>query len=197
MTMSNQLIGKMRAAGAALKRRTSTSGNAHGSGLDAVPVCEVKLDRLQVYCRRNPTTALQGIPGFASKSGRRINPPTDGRFQAYGYAHWFESETSSTKFLVESKRREAWLRPYRVTLYADDRTGLLPHEVFSVVEVLPDFRMTVLELAFDFAPKHADQRFVRNYGLFGKSRPAPPVNETDYWGTRRGSKRVQAYVKEF
>jgi hypothetical protein len=100
------------------------------------------------------------------------------------------------KFLIESDRREAWLRPYRVTLYADDRTGLLPSEVFSVLEVLSDFRMTMMELAFDFAPDYMDRKFVRNHCLFGKSRPVPSVNETDYFGTRRGTKRAQSYLKK-
>jgi hypothetical protein len=101
------------------------------------------------------------------------------------------------KLLVESARREAWLPPYRLTLYADDRTGLSRDEVFSVLEVLPDFRMTMMELAFDFATHHVNRKFVREHGLFGKSRPVEPRGDTDYWGTRRGSKRVQAYVKEF
>ena len=100
------------------------------------------------------------------------------------------------KLLLESERRESWLPPYRLTLYADDRTGLLPDEVFGVLEVLENFHMTTLELAFDFAPQHMSGTLVRNNCLFGKSRPAPSVNETDYWGTRRGSKRVQAYSKD-
>lgn len=101
------------------------------------------------------------------------------------------------KFLIESERREAWLPPFRLTLYADDTTGLLPDEVFGVLEVLPDFRMTMLELAFDFAPEQMNRQFVRDHALFGKSRPVASVNETDYYGTRRGSKRVQVYFKGF
>ena len=100
------------------------------------------------------------------------------------------------KFLVESDRREAWLPPYRLTLYADDRTGLLPNEVFGVLEVLPDFRLTIVELAFDFAPDQMNRKFVREHALFGKSRPVASKDGSDYWGTRRGSKRVQSYLKQ-
>jgi hypothetical protein len=159
----------------------------------------VKLDRMQGYSRKNPTTALQGIPGLKSGRSHRINRPSDGRFQAYGRVHWFESRTSGMKLLLESEPREPWMirrRPYRLTWYADDSTGLLPDGVFSVLEVLQDFQMTMLELAFDFAPEAMNRKFVREQALFGKSHPAPSVNETDYWGTRRGSKRVQAYSKE-
>jgi hypothetical protein len=159
-------------------------------------LCTVKLDRQQLYCIQNPTAALMAVPGFKSLTGHRIDRPADGRFQAFGRVHWFQTTTSQMKVLVESERREGWLPPYRVTLYADDRTGLLPDQVFGVLEVLPDFRMTMLELAFDFAPEQMNRRFVREHALFGKSRPVPSVNGTDYYGTRRGSKRVQVYCKK-
>jgi hypothetical protein len=181
------------AAREALKWLGRKSGNARASAPAPVPGCEVKLDRQQLYCVQNPTAALMAVPGFKSLAGHRINRPADGRFQAYGRVHWFESRSSGMKLLLESERREAWLPPYRLTLYADDRTGLLPDEVFSVLEVLPDFRLTMMELAVDFAPERLDRRFVREHALFGKSRPVAPQGETDYSGTRRGSKRVQAY----
>lgn len=182
----------MIAAGEALKRR---SGKQQGGGPHAVPSCVAKADRLQGYCRSNPTAALRGIPGFESVRNHRIHRPADGRFQAYGRVHWFASATSGMKFLIESERREPWLPEYRLTLYADDRTGLLPADVFSILEVLPDFQMTMLELAFDFAPDQMNRKFVREHALFGKSRPVPSIGGTDYAGTRRGSKRVQVYEK--
>src|SRR5271168_3606392 len=132
------LTQKMAAAHAALKRLTGKPTKAHSSGPAPTPACTAKLDRMQGYCRSDPTAALCGISDLKSGRGHRIKPPADGRFQAYGRVHWFESRTSTMKFLVESDRREAWLPPYRVTLYADDRTGLVPDEVFSVLEVLPD-----------------------------------------------------------
>jgi hypothetical protein len=185
---------KRLAAREALKRLTAKWAKGQGAG--PVDVCIVKLDRLQGYSRKNPTAALQGIPGLKSGRSHRIKRPSDGRFQAYGRVHWFESRTSGMKLLLESERREAWLPPYRLTLYADDSTGLLPEEVFGVLEVLPDFRMTTLELAFDFAPDEMNRKFVREHALFGKSRPVAGINDTDYYGTRRGSKRVQVYEKE-
>jgi hypothetical protein len=186
---------KMRAAIEALKERTSKPEMGRGSDQVSVTGCVAKADRIQGYIRSYPTAALRGILGFKAGRGHRINRPTDRRFQAYGYVQWFESRTSRMKFLIESMRRELWLPPYRLTLYADDHTGLLPEEVFSVFEVLPDFRMTLLELAFDFAPEQMNRRFVREHALFGKTRPIESEGSTDYWGTRQGSKRVQAYFK--
>jgi hypothetical protein len=195
--MMTDAIQKMRSARAALKRLAGKPAKAQSWGSAPALSCMAKLDRTQGYCLSNPTAALRGVPGFDAGRGHRIDPPTDGRFQAYGYVRWFERCTSTMKFLVESDRREAWLPRYRLTLYADDRTGLLPDEVFSVLEVLPDFKLTMLELAFDFAPEQMNRKFVREHALFGKSRPVASEGTTDYWGTRRGSKRVQAYVKEY
>ena len=158
--------------------------------------CVVKLDRLQGYSNRNPTRQVQAIPGLKSVTAHRVARPADGRFQAYGRVRWFQSTTSRLKMLIESEPREAWLPPYRVTLYADDRTGLLPDEVFAVLEVLPGFKLTLLELAFDFPVGKMTRKFVREQALFGKSRPVPSNNGTNYFGTRRGSKRVQVYEKE-
>lgn len=180
----------------ALKQLARKSGTRQASAPAPVPGCGVKLDRQQLYCVQNPTAALTAVPGFKSMTGHRINRPADGRFQAYGRVHWFESRTSGMKLLLECERREAWLPPYRLTLYADDRTGLLPDEVFRVLEVLPDFRMTMLELAFDFARDQVSRKFVREQVLFGKSRPVASKAGSDYWGTRRGNKRVQSYLKQ-
>jgi hypothetical protein len=71
----------------------------------------------------------------------------------------------------------------------------LPAQVFNVLELIPDFQMTMVEVAFDFFDS-LTRSSVRKHGLFGRSRPVPSVNGTDYWGTRRGSKRVQVYFKE-
>ena len=100
------------------------------------------------------------------------------------------------KFLIESECRAHWLKPFRVTIYGDDRFGLLPPEVFAILEVLPDFQLTMIELAFDFRGGIVNRRFVRDHALFGKSQPRPSVGDTDYWGTRAGNKFVRTYLKD-
>jgi hypothetical protein len=41
-----------------------------------------------------------------------------------------------------------------------------------------------------------NRSFVRRCCLFGKARPRPSVKATDYWGSRKGIKRVQIYFKK-
>jgi hypothetical protein len=152
------------------------------------------LDRMRGVCNENPAAALLGLPGFTRVQSRRIVRPADGSFQAYGRADWYQTGRGETKVAVESDRSQHWLWPYRITFVADDATGLLPRDVLGVMEILPDFQMTMVELAFDFAGV-LTRRYVRQHLLFGKTRPVPSVDGTDYWGTRNGMKRVQCYWK--
>lgn len=41
-----------------------------------------------------------------------------------------------------------------------------------------------------------NREYVRRRCLFGKTRPSPSVKRTDYWGSRKGTKRVQIYFKK-
>lgn len=87
--------------------------------------------------------------------------------------------------------------PYRITLFADDETGLLPEEVFAVLEhLLSGFKLTLVEVALDFDGEKIDRTYIRRHCLPGRSQPKPSRHETDYWGTPRGSKLVKAYWKK-
>jgi len=112
--------------------------------------CVVRLDRLQLVCIENPRPALRDIPGFVRGCSRRIKRRPRTTFQPYGRAQWFWSEKSGMKFAIECEPLHPWIAPYRLTLIADDRSGLGPREVFRIIELLPKFKLTTLELALDF-----------------------------------------------
>jgi hypothetical protein len=175
----------MRAALDVLRRRSNNPGGAE---------CLPRLDRLQGVCDQDPTQPLIGVAGLWSGQKRQIRAQTKGSFQPYGCAQWFHGARNGLKVAIESDRRERFLSPYRLTLFADDLTGLLPAEVFNVLEQVPDFQLTMIELALDF-PEGLDRGKVRQHVLFGKTRPAPSVNGTDYWGTRKGLKLCRCYFK--
>lgn len=100
------------------------------------------------------------------------------------------------KFLIEAKPLLRWMPPYRVTLFADDDTGLLPEEVFAVLEhLLSGFKLTLVEVALDFDGEKIDRKYIRRHCLPGRSQPKPSRHETDYWGTAKGSKLVKSYWK--
>ncbi len=140
---------------------------------EQIVTCTCELDRLRILCIQNPTSTFLDHPGFLSGKSQRITPGE--RFEPYGRAHWLNSKTSSMSFCIESKPREPWSDPFRVTLIADNSTGLLPQEVFAVLELLTgDFKLSLVELPFDFVDSTVDRTFVLNYGLFGRSRRAAP-----------------------
>ena len=153
-----------------------------------------KLDRLRLSLAQNPTEAFLDHPVFHSLGGHRLKKSD--RFQPYTQAHWFEHRTSGMKFSIESKPPMRWIPPYRITLFGDDKTGLLPEEVFGVLELLVGgFKLTLVEIALDFEGTKVNRSYIRRYGLFGRSQPKPSGKVTDYWGTRKGSKLAKSYWK--
>jgi hypothetical protein len=100
---------------------------------------------------------------------------------------------------LESKRQEAWLPKYRISFYADDRTGLLATVVLSVLELLPRLSLTFCEFALDFSPlSNVGRQYVLARTVFGKSqRDLATINLTaDWWGSRLGAKRIVSYFKD-
>jgi hypothetical protein len=166
---------------------------------DAGKDCMAILDRLRFVCDEDPVPALRVLPGF--RPGRSVFPRRQNSewFQPYGHGQWFRAEKSRMQFYVESDRTEGWLAPYSVTLIADDRTGLLPEEVFAILEVMPTARLTMVELAIDFSPlTNVTCDFVLRHGVFGKSgRDLSSDNPMgDWWGTKKGGKRIKSYFKD-
>jgi hypothetical protein len=90
------------------------------------------------------------------------------------------------------------IAPFKVTLIARDEVGLQRTDVLSILELLPDSRIVLVELAFDFGFRSGvDGAFVRRHALFGKSRPnqGGVYRCWDSWGSRRGAKYVRSYFK--
>jgi hypothetical protein len=147
----------------------------------------------------NPIPALLTLPGFRRLQNTRIRPRNPDEFQGYGRAHWFKRNGSTMKFCVEMEPREPWLALFSVTLFADDKTGLLPDEVFAIRELMHGAKLTLAEVAIDFSlVTEVNRRFVRRHGVFGKSlRDLPNKNpNVDWWGSKKGGKRVKSYQKD-
>jgi hypothetical protein len=160
--------------------------------------CVALLDRLRFVCDDDPTTNLRKLSDFSAGQNIFLRTAVDS-FQPYGRAQWFSSKHSGTKFCIESEQRHGWLAPASVTLIADDRTGLLPAEVLPVAGAIKTPTLAMAEEALDFSPlSGVDRQFVRRHGLFGKlHRDLETENPVgDWWGSRRGAKRVKSYTKD-
>jgi hypothetical protein len=111
----------------------------------------------------------------------------------------FTSGGSIREMNVYTGRRMERMAHCKVTMIARDETGLLPKDMFSVLELLPGVRLVTVELAFDFGfESGVDGEFVRQHGLFGKSRRNQFASRRCYdtSGSRKGAKFVRSYFKK-
>jgi hypothetical protein len=129
---------------------------------------EPKLDRIQVAswapCGRRPPQ----LDGF------RIVRDTFVRCQTttatYGRVRQYQSTTNDAKILWQYKRQKGWLKPWKITIVADDRNGLSYEEVGNVLKYCRHYRFLTVEIAVDFDPSAGvNRRFVREHAVFGKS----------------------------
>jgi len=84
-------------------------------------------------------------------------------------------------------------------MIAEDQRGLQFADVCAVLELLPDVRVGLVEIAWDFSPDSVvDGAFIRKHALFGKSRRrrVAEIRGYDSWGSRRGRQKfVRSYDK--
>ncbi len=168
------------------------------AGAKRRPVCEVRLDRLVVTASGIAEELIRRLPGFRRTKKHFLRKKHSKHFLAYSRVTKFESTTSIRQMIVLSDRRMRRLAYCKVTLIARDETGLVPRDVLSVLGLLPDARVVLIELAFDFGSgPGVTGAYVRRHALFGKSRPKNVASFRGYdsWGTREGAKFVRSYYK--
>jgi len=161
-------------------------------------MCRVRLDRLVVTASGISEDLICCLPGFRRAKKHFLRPKHPKHFLSYGRLTTFETTTSIRQMIVLSDRRMRRLAHCKVTLIARDETGLEPRDVLSVRGLLPDARIVLVELAFDFGfSSGVTGAYVRRHALFGKSRPCNVASLRGYdsWGTRKGPKFVRSYNK--
>jgi hypothetical protein len=117
----------------------------------------------------------------------------------YGRVWKLKSKNSDARADWEYQRQQGFLAPSRITLIADDQTGLTPEEVQKFLEHCRDHRLVLIELALDFAPASGvNAVFVKQHGVFGKSRRRPDLGGPGQlrYGSRRSGKLVRCYWKD-
>lgn len=161
-------------------------------------LCAALLDVLRFVFEHNPLPALQTNHHFRGTGTRLVRGMPD-KFLAYRRVHWFQDKLSDMKACVESERQGTWLPNYRLTFYADDCMGLDGKAVLAILRTMPSSRLTFCEFALDFSVLSGiDRSRVLSSAVFGKSqRDLNSTNPTgDWWGARRGPKRVVSYYKD-
>ena len=167
------------------RRERSRTGNYE-------PVrCEAKLDRIVLTANAIPLEALCAIPSYRAKKPRRLWK------RLYRIVNRILGTDSIRKINIESAPNARWLAPFRITIEPRDETGLLFQDLALILELLPQFKIVLLELALDFPIQSVvDPSFVRRHLLCGKTwMRAGGTALHEKWGTFRSSKVVRSYAK--
>jgi hypothetical protein len=165
-------------------------------GAQREPNCQIRLDRLVVGVPDKPSGGLPQPKGFKRVGDTLVRP--QGAIATYGRVRRFVSKSSSCKISIQYDRQAPWLPWCRITLIGDDWTGLTLEEIESALAEVPDHRISLVELAFDFLPgTQVDEEFVLRHGKFGKSRRRTDRGGpgTLRYGSRGSPKLVRCYRK--
>jgi hypothetical protein len=132
---------------------------------------KVRLDRVQILSwaaqRRKPPR----LDGYKIVKDCFVRSQTT--TSTYARCRQYRCTTNDTKIYWQYDRRKGWLMPWKVTLVADDESGLSYKEVEQVLKHCRHYRFLIVEIAVDFSPSvGVDRQFIRQHAVFGKSRRA-------------------------
>jgi hypothetical protein len=133
---------------------------------------------------------------FVHQPGHRVDRGHLLKKGAYGQVLVTTDIETGATTLYYDRPRAPWFSPTKVTLVASDTHALAPRDLLTAFELLPNARLSRIELAFDF-PEQAglNTGFVMEHVVFGKSRWVARKPGIVWFGTRRSSKFVRAYLK--
>jgi hypothetical protein len=153
--------------------------------------CTVKLDRIIITAREVPLQELGKIPGYRAKPAKCLWK------KLYREVIRIYGTGSIRKIFIESGPNVGWLPKFRIAIVPVDTTGLLLEDLRLILELLPQFKIVLLEVALDFPLRSVmDTSFVRQHLLCGKTwMRAGGTALHQRWGSARGSKVIRAYVK--
>lgn len=97
----------------------------------------------------------------------------------YARVRQYQSLTDDTKIFWQYRRLKGWLKPWKITMVGDDKTGLSYAHVENVLKHCRHYRLLIVEVAVDFEPSTGmNRRFVRQHAVFGKSRHEKRTDKT-------------------
>lgn len=135
---------------------------------DPIRVC-AQIDRLQlVSCPPSAGQRPPPLKGFAITRDSFVRCQTT--TATYARCRQYESVKDDTKIYWQYQRQKGWLRPWKITIVADDKTGLSYEEIERVLRHCHAYRVLTVEIAIDFSPSAGiTGQFIRQHGVFGKS----------------------------
>lgn len=150
----------------------------------------VILDRVCIRADSCDRRAFVQQPGHRVERGHRL------RKGPYGQVLETTDIKTGVTTLFYDRLRAPWFSPTQVVMIASDKHALAPGDLLAAFELLPNARLSRIELAIDFPEQVGlNVGFVMGHVLFGKSRFANRRPGYVSFGTWRSSKFVRAYRK--
>jgi hypothetical protein len=159
-------------------------------------LCMVKLDRTIFTGEGRQGGRIARIDGYNVIADFRPKP--QGKIASYDRVRKFRSRSDDSQVVVQYRRLHPWCRPLRVTVIADDSTGIERPQFDAVLQPCLGHRSSTVELAFDFpVGSGVDSTFVRRHARFGKSRRRHDRGGEGQlrYGGRQSPKLVRCYWK--
>jgi hypothetical protein len=174
-----------------LRRYLAERSDLHQDGSYEPLQGTVKLDRFTFTANAVPLAELGKIPEFQVGRTKRLWR------QLYQTAARIRGAGSIRELIIEFTPQVGWLPKFRVAVIPRDETGLLLEDLSLVLELIPQYKIVLLEVALDFPLRSVmDTSFVRQHMLCGKTWMR--VGGTalhERWGSSRSAKVVRAYAK--
>jgi hypothetical protein len=130
---------------------------------------KVRLDRVQILSwapRGREPPKLEGYKIVRDTFVRRQTTTS-----TYARCRQLKSLTNDAKIYWQYQRLKGWLKPWKITIVADDKNGLSYEEIQQVLKHCRYCHFLIVEIAVDFCPSAGiDKPFIRKHGVFGKSR---------------------------
>ena len=126
------------------------------------------LDRVQIVSWAPEGRAPPPVEGFAVTRDSFVRCQTT--TSTYARCRHYNSLTNDAKIYWQYSRQKGWLKPWKITMVADDKTGLSRDEIERVLKHCRSYQFLTVEIAIDFSPSTGvSKQFIHRRAVFGKS----------------------------
>ena len=132
-------------------------------------VVRAQIDRVQLSSEAPKGRKLPTIRDFVVIRDSFVRCQTS--TATYARCRQYKSVKDDTKIYWQYNRQKGWLRPWKITIVGDDKTGLSYAAINGVLKYCHLCRLLTVEIAIDFSSSSGITRqFIRQHAVFGKSR---------------------------
>ena len=130
---------------------------------------DVRLDRVQIVSRASRGQKPPLLEGYVIVRDCFVRRQTT--TATYARNRQYQCVAKDAKIFWQYDRQKGWLQPWKITMVADDKTGLSRDEIERVLRHCRSYQFLTVEIAIDFSPSTGvNKQFIRSHAVFGKSR---------------------------